>query len=57
MMSARGKPKRLKDAWIKTLHMIRDIQRELQDVNKELEKTAGSCWSTYMVRVRKKART
>lgn len=42
MMSARGKPKRLKDAWIKTLHMIRDIQRELQDVNKELEKTAGA---------------
>lgn len=38
MMSARGKPKRLKDAWIKTLHMIRDIQSEPHDVSEEPEK-------------------
>lgn len=38
MMSARGKPKRLKDAWIKILHMIRDIQSELHDVSEEPEK-------------------
>lgn len=38
MMSARGNPKRLKDAWIKTLHMIRDVQSEFHNVSKEPEK-------------------
>lgn len=31
MMSASGKPKRLKDAWIKTLHMTRDIQSDVSE--------------------------
>lgn len=39
MMSARGKPKRLKDAWIKTLHTITDIQSELGDDSEEPEET------------------
>lgn len=39
MMSARDKPKRLKDAWIKTLHTITDIQSELHDGSEEPEKT------------------
>lgn len=45
MMSARGKPKRLKDAWIKTLHMIRDIQSEPHDVSEEPEKMLEAAWA------------
>lgn len=37
MMSARGKPKRLKDAWIKTLHTIREVQSQFRDIRKEPE--------------------
>lgn len=37
MMSARGKPKRLKHAWIKTLHRTREVQSEFHDTRKELE--------------------
>lgn len=38
MMSARGKPKRLKDAWIKILHTTRDVQSELHGINEEPDK-------------------
>lgn len=34
MMSARGKPKRLKHAWIKTLHRTREVQSEFHDTGK-----------------------
>lgn len=51
MMSARGKPKRLKHAWIKTLHRTREAQREFHDTGKAPQLV------TYMVKVRKKART
>lgn len=37
MMSARGKPKRLKQAWIKTLHRTRAVQSEFHDTGKEPE--------------------